>query len=441
MQSSNGLSRPSAAVLALAGFAALAVAMGIGRFAFTPLLPMMQQDAGLSLAQGGWLASANYLGYFIGAIVAGLLPWRAATQLRIGLFLVVTSTALMGIGAEWFAWLIWRFLAGLTSAMVLVGTASLCLKRLADMGQPHKAGIIFAGVGAGIAIAGLLCLFMSLLHISSSSAWLILALSALAGTAIASVLWRDRTSKAKPWPAAVSKPASDANPTENMPEPSLQRGPAGKLEPEPEPEAKPASGYTGSVWFYWRFILAYGTFGFGYILPATFLPAQARELVTDPAIFGLAWPLFGAAAALSTLLTSRLAQRYARRKIWLVSQLVMAIGVLLPALWSSIAAIVLASLCVGGTFMIITMTGMQESNALGGRNPQKLTAAITAAFAAGQLAGPVVFAMLHQWMDISLDGALILGFVILLLGGLLLLRPLDAALSAQRAALPFSHGS
>src|SRR3546814_16415570 len=62
-----------AASLAFSGLVALAVAMGIGRFAFTPLLPMMQNDAGLALTQGGWLASANYLGYLIGALAAGML--------------------------------------------------------------------------------------------------------------------------------------------------------------------------------------------------------------------------------------------------------------------------------------------------------------------------------------------------------------------------------
>ena len=62
--------------VAFAGLAALAVAMGIGRFAFTPMLPMMQDDAGVSLAQGGYLASANYLGYLAGALWA-MRPARA----------------------------------------------------------------------------------------------------------------------------------------------------------------------------------------------------------------------------------------------------------------------------------------------------------------------------------------------------------------------------
>ena len=69
--------RPSRIPLPLAGLLALAVAMGIGRFAFTPVLPMMQADLGLSLAQGSWLASANYLGYLLGALLVTVFIWVA----------------------------------------------------------------------------------------------------------------------------------------------------------------------------------------------------------------------------------------------------------------------------------------------------------------------------------------------------------------------------
>src|SRR5690606_6630925 len=153
---------PSAVLLSLSGFVALAIAMGIGRFAFTPLLPMMQNDAGLGLAEGGWLASANYLGYLAGALTAAAIPWSASTLLRTGLTLVIATTALMGVTDGWLGWLAWRFVAGVASAWVLVATALLCLSRLAELGRPQQAGLVFAGVGGGIAVAGLLCLVLSL---------------------------------------------------------------------------------------------------------------------------------------------------------------------------------------------------------------------------------------------------------------------------------------
>lgn len=388
--------QPSAALLAFSGMVALAVAMGIGRFAFTPLLPMMQQDAGLPLAQAGWLAAANYLGYLVGAVAAGAIPLRAAAQLRLGLICVVVTTALMAIGQSWVAWATWRFLAGLASAVVLVSTASLCMGRLAALGQTSKAGIVFAGVGGGIALAGLLCMGLGLAQISSSTAWLITGLMALAGAVSARGLW------------TALPPAIEGVP-----------------KPEPAPPSPPETAVQ-LLKRQWRLIACYGSFGFGYILPATFLPAQARQLVSDPAIFGLAWPVFGMAAALSTLITSRLLQTCSRRRIWVGAQLIMATGVLLPALWVSIASIVIAALCVGGTFMVVTMVGMQEAQARGGVHARALIAAITAAFALGQLVGPIFFSVVHDWLGVSLELALELASAVLVLGAVFLLRPLPA---------------
>src|SRR5258708_33237213 len=105
--------------IALAGLAALAVAMGIGRFAFTPLLPMMQADSGLSLAAGGWLASANYLGYLFGALSAGLFP-RSGRGIRVGMLVIAGTTLGMGITADPAVWAALRLPAGKGRALGLV---------------------------------------------------------------------------------------------------------------------------------------------------------------------------------------------------------------------------------------------------------------------------------------------------------------------------------
>ncbi|NYT60756.1 YbfB/YjiJ family MFS transporter [Alcaligenaceae bacterium] len=384
-------SSPSAFQLSFAGFIALAVVMGIGRFAFTPLLPMMQNDTGLNLAQGGWLASANYLGYLVGALMAARLPWPASLQLRAGLFLVFSTTMLMGITSSWSSWLAWRFIAGAASAWVLVSTASLCIPRLTALGQPQRAGVVFAGVGFGVAAAGLLCMALDLADISSSQAWVILGGVALVASAGARNLWL-------PMPPLASPTAQANVPTDN-------------------------NARTPAIKGYWALIICYGLFGFGYILPATFLPAQAKQLVADPALFGLAWPLFGLAAAISTLLTSRLAAVFQRRTLWAAAQLIMAAGVLLPVIWPSLAAIAIAAICVGGTFMVITMLGMQEAQAVGGAShARKLMAALTAAFAAGQLAGPTFFSLTHTYFSANLGFALILACAGLVLSSALLLK-------------------
>src|SRR6516165_8479583 len=114
----------SAAAAAAIGLVALASAMGIGRFALTPILPLMQQDAGLSLTVGGWLATGNYLGYLLGALICIALTPPPALAIRWGLLSVGLTTLLMGLSDWQPLWLGLRFVSGAASAFVLVGTSA-----------------------------------------------------------------------------------------------------------------------------------------------------------------------------------------------------------------------------------------------------------------------------------------------------------------------------
>jgi hypothetical protein len=143
-------------------------------------------------------------------------------------------------------------------------------------------------------------------------------------------------------------------------------------------------------------IVAYGLMGFGYILPATFLPALARTVVDDPRVFGLAWPVFGATAALSTVLAGWLMRRATRLQVWAGSQFAMGVGVLLPGLWRNGWTIAASALLVGGTFMVITLAGVQEMRSRAPAQAAQGVGRITAAFAVGQIAGPVLSALLLQ---------------------------------------------
>ena len=379
--------------IAIAGLAALAVAMGIGRFAFTPILPMMQQDAGLSVAGGGWLASANYLGYFVGALWAGThhaSRVRAAVAIRAGLVAIAFSSLAMALatlaiplGLGFAAWAVLRFVAGVASAWVLVHTSAWVLERNAPLGRPILAGVLFAGVGSGIVVAGSLCVILMAAHAGSSSAWLLLGLVSLAVTAI---VWR------------------------------IFHSSTGKRNAFSEPHRW--------TWEQARLVLAYGAYGFGYIIPATFLPVMARDVASDPAVFGWAWPVFGAAAVLSTLGVALLAGHYGNRAAWIASHLVMALGVAAPVFWPGAGGIVLAALCVGGTFVVITMVGLQEARtvvaAQGIANPARLMAAMTATFAAGQIAGPLSVSFLVGAGG-GFAGALLCASAVLIAGAVLLL--------------------
>jgi len=348
--------RPAPWVTALTGLVTLGVAMGIGRFAFTPILPMMQQDAAVSVAVGGWLASANYLGYLLGAISAVALRARATTIVRASLVAIGLGTMGMGMTGSFPAWLLLRALAGVASAWVLVFASAWALGRLGAAERPVLRGAVFGGVGAGIAAAGLLCVALMERGAGSASAWIQLGALALAGTAAV-------------WPAL--REDGDA---------------AGA------PDPRRAAGR-----FRWdrdavRLVLCHGILGLGYIIPATFVPAMARTLVPDPVVFGWAWPIFGVAAMASTLGAGAAIRVVGNRRLWALSQLVMAAGVAAPVLWPNMGGIMVAALLVGGTFMVSTMGGMQEAQIVAGPHATRLMAAMTAAFAAGQIAGPLLVA-------------------------------------------------
>jgi len=372
--------------IAIAGLAALAVAMGIGRFAFTPILPMMQQDAGLSVAGGGWLASANYLGYFVGALWAGsqhAARVTAAVAIRAGLSAIALSSLAMALDLGLASWAVLRFVAGVASAWVLVRTSAWVLERNAPLGRPILAGVLFAGVGAGIVVAGSLCVILMAAHAGSSSAWLLLGFVSLAVTAAE---WRVFGS---------SNEKAGATSTQHR-----------------------------WTWEQARLVLAYGAYGFGYIIPATFLPVMARDVASDPAVFGWAWPVFGAAAVLSTLGVALLSGRYGNRAAWIASHVVMALGVAAPVFWPGAGGIALAALCVGGTFVVITMVGLQEARIVTGAqrigNPARLMAAMTAAFAAGQIVGPLSVSFLVGAGG-GFAGALLFACGVLIAGAFLLL--------------------
>ncbi|MGH7944878.1 MAG: YbfB/YjiJ family MFS transporter [Opitutaceae bacterium] len=342
----------SPAVVTLAGTGALAVAMGIGRFAFTPILPMMQDYSGLSVSEGGWLASANYAGYLVGALSAIVVRVRPAVAIRFALVLIGLSTLAMSLEDRFAVWIALRALAGIASAWVLVFVSAWALERLAQLGRPAMGGMVYAGVGAGISVAGGVCFVLMNIGARSADAWIVLGAAALVVTAAI-------------WPFVAAGPPSATVETA-----------AGAQSALPRAE-------------FWRLVLCYGAFGFGYIIPATFLPVMGKEAVPDPLLFGSAWPIFGATAVASTLLAARMSRFLSHRGTWIAGNLAMALGVMLPVVANGLPAILIAAVFVGGTFMVITMAGMQEARRVAGARARTLMAAMTSAFAVGQIVGPI----------------------------------------------------
>jgi MFS family permease len=346
---------PSARRIIVVGIAALAVAMGIGRFAFTPLLPLMLRDGTIDAATGTEWAAANYIGYLLGALTAARFFARSPLAgMRVSLWGVAATTFLAGVAAGPLLPILGallRLAAGVFSAWTLVCASSWCLTELARRDAAARTAWVYTGVGVGICMAGL---FAWLGGTQSASAlWLELALIAAAGAMLTGV-----GRHGAPAAAAVRQQRATF--------------------PVPVDRQQ------------WALVVCYGTFGFGYIVPATFLPAMAREQVADPWVFGLTWPLFGMAAALSVAAAGRWLAAWPRRRAWALAQATMALGTAVILVSQAMWALAASAVLVGGTFMVATMAGLQLAREFAPENPTPLLARMTVAFATGQILGPLL---------------------------------------------------
>ncbi len=352
----------------LSGMVALSVAMGIGRFAFTPLLPMMLHEGSLSLQMGGWLATANYLGYFAGAMLCAFhRSKRGVAMLRGGLVVTILLTLGMGVLHQDWAWLWMRFLSGVASAYVFVYTAGWCLQQLTQLGRPELGGVIFCGPGLGIAITGLLSGPMIAAGWLAAGGWIAFGVIALALTA---VVWKSFSFDAGRGLSVHSDPL---------------HGEASKAVESAQQKREVLVQ-----------VIAYGIAGFGYIITATFLPVIARRALPGSAWPDYFWPIFGLSVALGAFSATRLSVQGDQRLLLTGAYLMQAAGVLLSILFPNALGFALSCLLLGLPFTAITLFGMREARRLRKEQASSLMALMTAAYGIGQIAGPpLATALVH----------------------------------------------
>ncbi|MGW0817960.1 YbfB/YjiJ family MFS transporter [Streptomyces viridiviolaceus] len=332
--------------------AALAAGMGIGRFVYTPVLPLMHAQAGLSSSLGASLATANFIGYLAGALVGIAVPTvvRSAPVLRGSLVVLVATLALTPLTHDGTAWFLLRLVAGATSALIFVIAVSAMLSGLRAHAH-HLVGWAFGGVGAGIALSGLLVVAVQAASTWQAAWWTCAALAALLA--------------ALAWPLAR----------------------------QPEPRSSETGAQTERPrthrWF--LALLASYTFeGIGYIIAGTFLVAAIQQGVKGWLGSG-AWVMVGLAALPSCALWTWLAIRWSRPALLLTSLTIQAIGIALPALLGGAMPALISAVLFGATFMGVSTIALSIGTHL---QVPRAVALLTAGYSAGQILGPLLAAPL-----------------------------------------------
>jgi predicted MFS family arabinose efflux permease len=343
--------------LAIGGLAALAAAVGIGRFVYTPILPLMVEDLGMTKGVAGLLASANFAGYLAGALLAAT-PAVSGSRRRWLLSALIASsltTGAMAFASSTVAFLTLRFIGGVASAFVLVFASALVLDRLGSAGRPDLAAVHFAGVGTGIALSAALVSSLAAWGGGWRSRWLASGLSSVLAVGIVAGLIPDRLEA----PIAMT--------------------------PRPH-RVKPRLA---------ALVVAYGLFGSGYIITATFLVAIVRGSAQVHAFEPLVWLVVGLTAAPSVALWTSVGEKIGIARAF-VACVVEAGGVGASVLWLTPPVVLLAAALLGGTFMGIIALGLVRARRLSQGDPRRTLAVMTAAFGLGQIVGPLFASVVYD---------------------------------------------
>lgn len=345
----------------IGGVCGLSLAMGFSRFGYTPIIPLMQRDIGISEWDIAMLASLNYLGYLIGAYISRKQWIRNCLRawLGIGLASSVILLTAMSLTVNQTLWIMFRFFAGLLSAILFVVTSSVAL------GQERSdlVGYLYGGVGIGIALTGILVpMFDSIGGWQAS--WQGLALG---GSILGTVAW-----------FTLAKEASHISGQGQI---IIQ------------------NGFVRDYNWY-VLLISYGLEGIGYIITATFIVQMIKAIPELNPIANQSWILIGLAAAPSTYLWAQIAKKTSCKVSLMLAFGLQALGILLPVICPTQVSTLIGGALFGGTFMGITSLAITLGNQMRPEAPMQAIGELTTVYAFGQIIGPIVAAHLQKSFNI-----------------------------------------
>ncbi|MDO6452405.1 YbfB/YjiJ family MFS transporter [Neptunomonas phycophila] len=384
MTNNNKIQHQKYYVLA-AGVISLVVLLGIARFAYTPLIPVMISASVMSDISAGWLATLNYAGYLCGAVLAATIGDLMLKDklYRAGLITAIITTLAMAFTDNVYLWAFLRFMSGLSSAAGLLIGSGLVLNWLIRNNYRSELGIHFMGMGLGIVFTAIACELM-VNQLTWSTQWIVLGVCA-ALLSIPAWRWLPR-----PHNGTVHS--------------------SGQVLKDKPPSAR----------FFWLMVMSYFCAGFGYVISATFTVAMVERL---PGLAGegqLVWLLLGLTAIPAVIYWDKLARRIGTLYTLLICYLIHIIGIVLPLFSQTLTAAIVSGMLYGATFigivgLVLTMAGRFYPT-----KPAKLMGKLTLSYGVAQIIAPAIAGYMAAQTG-QYSAALFMAAIMMVLGTILLL--------------------
>lgn len=365
------------------GMIALFIVMAIGRFAYTPIFPFMKHAGTMNDQNAGFLATLNYLGYLIGAIIPlGFIFKSKVIDLKIYLIINILTTIFMGFTEQYIIWAVYRIISGITSGAVFVLASNIVLEALKQGRRESISGLLYSAVGIGIFSSSIFIYFFTT-DVRWQATWIILGICSLIGGLLVVIgMTENQTVK------------QDNNVYEHTQQQG-QRFPK----------------------FMRFFSIAYFCEGAGYIITGTFLVAIVKSIPALADYSALSWMFVGLGAIPSTVIWSMVAEKIGYDKAIYGGFILQIIGISMPVFSHNSISLIISSLLFGATFLGLTTLFMSKGQQLmyKANGNANYVATLTVIYSVGQMIAPSISGWLIGDSG-NYNAALIFATMILIVG-------------------------
>ena len=372
------------AILILTGIAALTIAVGIGRFSYTPILPYMISELNLTTTEAGLIASSNYLGYLLGSLIPIFpqFPKKIRSIFIYSIFISIISLFAMGLTNTFEVFILIRFIHGIFSAFVLILGTSLIVSHVQKKGKIFLGTAHFSGVGLGMALSAIFVSYLGFLNFTWDELWFSIGILAIMLS----------------FQIIKFTPIQKAEVKYNL-----------------KSKHKTSLGFS-------LITISYGLYGFGYVAFGTFISTMSRLTPglekTEPYV----WFVVGVTGIPSVFFWNWFGSKIGNDIGLFLANLILGLGVLFSVLINNEFGIFISCILFGLSFVPITSMCLLEGQKRFSGSFIVSTAILTFSFSIGQMIGPYLSGLLTDYYN-SFFLSMIISGIVLIFGSLLMINP------------------